>query len=473
METLATQLDFGWSPLLGVRTLEHKYVRAPRPELFALASDPGETRNLASEQPELASQLDAAVEARGAARKAEPNLAVDAEVTERLRALGYVAAETPPASGRPLGEVGGRDPKDELDTLGAIQEAFRLLVTGQEVEALARLSALEDAGLEVELVRGEAALRAGELSRARESAQRARGLDPRHAPCLVLLGRVAEAEGELSEARAAFRTALELEPDTAEAWIGLGRVAEARGELADARASYERASRLSRIDPEGVWRLAALEIEGGRPEQARAALAELPQRLARVPLAAARLALAERNAGRLDLAELRLGGSLRLYPSATELLLAKADLFEGQGRRRGALALLRKAHEAEPWDRNARLALARGLALAGRDLALALELAEASVAQARSADALAVLALVRSARGEFDPALALADEGLAKAPPPARARLMFERAGALAGLGRGEDAANALAEARRLAGADPRAKASAARVERLLSGSRG
>jgi hypothetical protein len=139
VETLATQLDFGWSPLLGIRTLEHKYVRAPRPELYALASDPGETRNLASEQPELASRLDAQVQARGAARKAEPNLAVDPEVTERLRALGYVAADKPPASGRPLGEVGGPDPKDELDTLRAIQEAFQLLVTGREVEALERL----------------------------------------------------------------------------------------------------------------------------------------------------------------------------------------------------------------------------------------------------------------------------------------------------------------------------------------------
>jgi tetratricopeptide (TPR) repeat protein len=249
-------------------------------------------------------------------------------------------------------------------------------------------------------------------------------------------------------------------------------VAEARGELEDARASYERASRLSRIDPEGIWRLAAVEIESGRPEQARAALAELPQRLARVPQAAARLALAERNAGRLDLARVRLKGSFRLYPGATELLLAQADLLEAQGRGAAALEVLRRAQAARPRDLRARLALARGLALAGTDLDLALDLAQASVAQARSADALEGLAFVRSARGEFAEALTLAEEGLGTAPAPARGRLMFRRAEALAGLGRGEDAASALAEARRLAGADPRSKASAARVEKLLSSPR-
>ena len=55
VETLATQLDLGWSPLLGVRTATHKYVRAPEPELYDLAADPHELVNSASAEPALAS----------------------------------------------------------------------------------------------------------------------------------------------------------------------------------------------------------------------------------------------------------------------------------------------------------------------------------------------------------------------------------------------------------------------------------
>ena len=52
VETLATQLDFRWSPLKGLRTDRYKYVRAPRPELYDLHTDPNEMSNIASEEPE-------------------------------------------------------------------------------------------------------------------------------------------------------------------------------------------------------------------------------------------------------------------------------------------------------------------------------------------------------------------------------------------------------------------------------------
>ena len=332
VETLATQLDFGWSPLLGVRTLEHKYVRAPRPELYALASDPGELQNLASEQPELARELDALVEERGAARNASPNLAMDPEVIERLRALGYVAAETLPASERPLGEVGGPDPKEEMGTLSAMQEAFQLLVTGRELEALERLAPLGEAGLEVELARGEAALRAGDFGRARASAQRARDLAANHAPCLVLLGRVAEAEGRLRRGRRRL-------PRSPRAGAGYrGGVDRARARGRGAWRAGGRPRQLRAIGP-ALPRRPRGHLAPRRPrdrERSSGAGASCARRAAATPGARAPGGRAPRagrtQCGRLDLARLRLKGSLRLYPSATELLLAQADLLEAQGR---------------------------------------------------------------------------------------------------------------------------------------------
>jgi arylsulfatase A-like enzyme len=80
VETLATQLDLGWSPLLGVRTARHKYVRAPEPELYDMAADPRELTNRATALPELAAELDRMVEQIAAAgRPVELSFRPDAE----------------------------------------------------------------------------------------------------------------------------------------------------------------------------------------------------------------------------------------------------------------------------------------------------------------------------------------------------------------------------------------------------------
>ncbi|HET9480620.1 MAG TPA: hypothetical protein VFP98_02600, partial [Candidatus Polarisedimenticolia bacterium] len=97
LETLATQLDFGWSPLLAIRTDRFKYVRAPRPELYDLAADPGETRDLLGPESSrearaiferLSRSLKGAVPAwNHPGRSSRP---LDPEELERLRSLGYI-----------------------------------------------------------------------------------------------------------------------------------------------------------------------------------------------------------------------------------------------------------------------------------------------------------------------------------------------------------------------------------------------
>jgi arylsulfatase A-like enzyme/Flp pilus assembly protein TadD len=356
VETLATQLELGWSPLLGVRTADYKYLRAPRPELYELASDPGETKNLAAQQPEVAARLDALVSAHAAQQRVTPNLALDAETAEQLRALGYLADERPLANAQPLGEVGGLDPKDQMGKLATLRELLTLLKQRRGREAYTRFSELGELGIELELLRGEAALLAGELDAARSSVARAQAAAAHTAAPLVLLGRIEEAAGHLPGAEAAFREALRLDPEAGAAMVGLGRIAEERADAAGARAHYDSARELRRIEAEALWRLAALEIESGEADQAHAALARLPQSVARAPQAAARLARAERATGRRDLALLRVRGSLRDYPAAPELLLALGDLLEDEGDLSGALAARQRAYDAAPHDRKAHLA---------------------------------------------------------------------------------------------------------------------
>jgi Flp pilus assembly protein TadD len=323
VETLATQLDFGWSPLLGVRTATHKYVRAPRPELYDITADPHELVNRAAEEPDRLAELDALVAAREGAGSRAAQRAVSDEERARLAALGYVESGEAPTT--QLGVVGGRDPKDELPKLGPLFEAMALLAHDRPREALARLVAFDGLGFDLELLRARAALESGELALARRAAERAFGLS-RRAPALVLLGEVAAAEGDAGRARAAFEHALALDPEHAPARVALARLDEAAGRRDAARRGYETARELPVPDPEAFWRLAALDIEEGRFDSARALLAALPQGEVRKPRAAVRLARAERSAGRPELARTRVAGALRSYPRSEELQRLAVEL---------------------------------------------------------------------------------------------------------------------------------------------------
>ena len=93
---------------MGVRTTDHKYIHAvpsrreetaleaspPRRQIYDLAADPGETRNLVGERPELAKALSEllAEQHPGTSRRVGQDLGDenDPDWKARLEALGYV-----------------------------------------------------------------------------------------------------------------------------------------------------------------------------------------------------------------------------------------------------------------------------------------------------------------------------------------------------------------------------------------------
>jgi arylsulfatase A-like enzyme len=99
VETFWTQLHYNWSPLQGIRTVDWKWIKAPRSELYHLRADPDETTNLHARNPErvamLASKLEAVL---GDATRRSGQLGasltdVDPDLERRLEALGYVSGE--------------------------------------------------------------------------------------------------------------------------------------------------------------------------------------------------------------------------------------------------------------------------------------------------------------------------------------------------------------------------------------------
>jgi arylsulfatase A-like enzyme len=96
--------QFGWSPLMGIRREDYKFIRAPKPELYDLKSDPGEQANQIDQQKAVAAELktglgriESTFTDRGADRKSQLNLS--SSQLDALRSLGYVGASASPNSG--------------------------------------------------------------------------------------------------------------------------------------------------------------------------------------------------------------------------------------------------------------------------------------------------------------------------------------------------------------------------------------
>jgi arylsulfatase A-like enzyme/Flp pilus assembly protein TadD len=474
VETLATQLDMGWSPLLGVRTATHKFVRAPEPELYDLRADPRELANRAAGEPALAGELDRLVEERAAGRRVELVRQPDADERARLEALGYLRGDAPAPAPGALGEVGGFDPKRGVAELAKMDELNTLLAQRRGKEALAVYEQIKSPGYTTLLLGAEAAIEAGELERAEREARRALAILEQADPW-ISIGNVQYLRGDLAEARRSFERAGVLDPEKATPVLALGLLAEREGHREEAARRYAEARELPIPGSAAYWRAAALAIEDGRYEEARELLAHVPQADLREPSAAHRLAQAERRAGRAELARTRVQGALQEYPWSVALWLLSAALLDEAGQLEGALAARREALRLQPERAETENALAWTLARLGRDLGEAERHSEAAIRRlGRLPPLLDTLASVRVAQGRYPDALALADEGLTSAGDDARVDLLFRRAEALAGLGQREAAEQALALAQREA--TERASTSSSwleserRVRRLLAG---
>jgi arylsulfatase A-like enzyme len=120
-EARLAEEGFGMAPLFAVRHGGHKWIQAPRPELYDLRADPRERHDLYPSDPDAAKPLESVLEAvlADSRRRAltAPTREIDRETEEMLRALGYLAAPEARA------EMAGIDPKDGMALYGKLQEA--------------------------------------------------------------------------------------------------------------------------------------------------------------------------------------------------------------------------------------------------------------------------------------------------------------------------------------------------------------
>ena len=105
-EALSTSLNRGWAPLRGLLRQRKKLIDLPLPELYDLAADPGEERNLCATERRTARSLRDGLPRESA--WPPPKGAVSAEQEANLRSLGYSTGSAPAKSAYTAGD----DPKN-------------------------------------------------------------------------------------------------------------------------------------------------------------------------------------------------------------------------------------------------------------------------------------------------------------------------------------------------------------------------
>jgi choline-sulfatase len=118
---------YGWSDLRALRSGRFKVIDAPRPELYDIERDPGESTNLFAERQALGDRMIAQLRTMEAAfartTASLPAVDVDPEARERLAALGYVGSFVASASDPRTGRA---DPKDKIALFNKLGEATEL-----------------------------------------------------------------------------------------------------------------------------------------------------------------------------------------------------------------------------------------------------------------------------------------------------------------------------------------------------------
>lgn len=299
-ESLSPFLNRGWAPLTGVVVGREKYIDLPIPELYDLAADPREERNLLPARDDRRRVLEARLRETGASSAAAAGLRTpeNADVRNRLRALGYVSGPAPVKE-----HYGDNDdPKRLVDLDRMMQEGVALFQRGQLHEALAtyqelirRRPTMSASYLDAAYVQWELgdpagaietlqqAMRSGAdapdariqlgiyLAEAGSPADAARLLSPLQteaSPDLDGLNGLGIALGHLgrqTDALAVFDRILQLDPDNAIAYQNRGIVYLERENFSAAREALAQALR---HDPDLVRALNAMgvvELKSGNP----------------------------------------------------------------------------------------------------------------------------------------------------------------------------------------------------------------
>ncbi|MBS1849529.1 MAG: sulfatase-like hydrolase/transferase [Acidobacteria bacterium] len=307
-ESYLPRLHFNWSELRGVQTDRYHFIDAPRPELYDLSKDPGETENLFAQKKavaeEMRNRLSGLIRQYSAGEEMAQKTSLDPAMMERLKSLGYAGFSgggDPTISARDL-----PDPKDRIQVYEMISDAmaesqhgeyasstekllaalktepnsvavhyllglnyYRLRQFDKSVEQLEQVLKLSPDYSLAAFQLGLAYGRTGNFDKAIATLQRTLELDPSNFSAAYNLGVAYVQKKMVPEAMAAFQQSVSLSPEYAPAHRALGEMWMYQGQLDQALAALRRAAELAPQDPGTHAALAKVLAAKGLMEEAQ------------------------------------------------------------------------------------------------------------------------------------------------------------------------------------------------------------
>src|SRR5437867_200546 len=142
-ETFLPRLHFNWSELRGVETETYHFIDAPKPELYDLRKDSGETHNLFAEKKavteEMRVRLAKLIQQYTAGQELAEKTGLDPALMERLKSLGYAGFSGGSNSGANIHAL--PDPKDRIQTYEIFSDAMADSQHGQYASSIEKLNA--------------------------------------------------------------------------------------------------------------------------------------------------------------------------------------------------------------------------------------------------------------------------------------------------------------------------------------------
>jgi arylsulfatase A-like enzyme/Flp pilus assembly protein TadD len=343
-------LVFEWAPLAGWHSRQWHYLEAPQPELYELANDPQELRNVIAEYPEVAAQLGQALaELEPFANLDDPEVQIDLTVGERemLQVLGYASGEAEPeADFRSL-----PDPKDKIACFtGFININAHSHSSPEEgLEMLTELHRLCPGMFKARLLEGVLLRQAGSFAESitvLESCRQERPQDRSVWYNLALTLNLARDRRAIE----LCRDGLARFPDEPGLWDQQGLAQRIAGLEEEAVASGWRAVELSSGKPEYLTNLGTTYLTGGHYEQAveilrRAAAGQPTASEARLNLGQALLGL-----GEVEAAEQCLRQLIEHDPDHNHAWLLVAKILLIRQRADEALPIVQRLRREQPYD---------------------------------------------------------------------------------------------------------------------------
>jgi arylsulfatase A-like enzyme/Flp pilus assembly protein TadD len=347
-EALSSSLNQGWAPLRGVIAADLKYVDLPLPELFDLAADPAESRNLAPSRPQDLDRLRGLLARAREGERGLERVTEDAATLERLRALGYLAGGSAAPKERYTEDD---DPKRLIEVDRRAREVVRLYMAGKVEGALALVREnirqrpqMPQAWLHLAYLERSR----GDLAAAVSAARRAFELRPMDAENVSLYAVYLTESGRARDAAAVlepYMTTVQPDLDLLTAY-GMALTALGRGQ--EALAAFDRGRKLDPSNAMVLVNIGTVYLMAGDRSRARQAFEGALDIDARVARAHNSLGVIAAQEGRMEEAIERWKRAVALDPRDYQTLFNLGSVLRQQGREAEARPYLESYLKAAP-----------------------------------------------------------------------------------------------------------------------------